>query len=78
MTYSWVYNVRDVKDEEKLDGEDYDHQRVMAEINRVNDIDILTFTFGFKIHPIGKGYKRFANLQQLSSIFAFLFPFAMR
>ncbi|XP_028403713.1 uncharacterized protein LOC114526330 [Dendronephthya gigantea] len=35
MSYSWVYNVENVKDEDKLDGEDYDHQKVLAEINRV-------------------------------------------
>ena len=46
VTYSWVYNVKSLKSEEKLDGRDYDEEKVMAEINKVN---------GFIMPPVSSG-----------------------
>lgn len=36
VTYSWIYNTKNLEIEEKLDGKDYDHEKVLAEINKVN------------------------------------------
>lgn len=36
VTYSWIYNMKNLEIEEKLDGKDYDHEKVLAEINKVN------------------------------------------
>lgn len=35
MTYSWVDNIDNVRKDENLDGEDYDHEKVMREITKV-------------------------------------------
>ena len=52
VTYSWVYNIKNIKNEENLDGNDYDHERVMGEINKVlddkrlNKYSVITLNWG--------------------------------
>jgi hypothetical protein len=38
VTYSWVYNIKNIGIEENRDGNDYEHKKVMREINQVNEI----------------------------------------
>ncbi len=52
VTYSWVYNTKNVESEENLDGKDYSHERVMREINKVNRYVIL-LTVMHDLHGAG-------------------------
>ena len=51
VTYSWVYNVKNAENKaENIEGKDYDHERVIGEINKVKRIGLysglqLCFTY---------------------------------
>lgn len=52
VTYSWVYNVKNVESEENMDGKDYDHERVMREINEVSEYMVLLTRPSFSLCTI--------------------------